>query len=268
MGEKNMGTAGTDMLNRKSLRRRLRDGERLAGLWLIAPSPAFIEIARPFGLDLVTVDMEHGMADLGVLVDVMRILRGTSTAVLVRVPSHDPTLVSRVLDRGADGVIVPRVDDRDTAARMAAAARFPPAGNRGLAIGALRASDYGRSAEYRRDSDDAVVLVQIESGAALADATAIATAPGVDMAFIGPGDLGADMRLEGDDQRHELRSRIDDCLARLKAAGVPVGTVPHCGRAPADLFEAGFSLVLHGSDVAIMQEGLQRYHDLSRPGAF
>lgn len=248
------------MAQGRGLRQRLRRGGRVNGLWVITPSPAFLEIARNYPLDMVVLDMEHGALDLRDLVEALRILRGSGIALVVRVPSHDETLIGRVLDRGADGVVVPRVEDAATAARLASAARYPPTGHRGLAIGALRASDYGADASYRVGSDDGcVVMVQLESGAAIAQAVAIGTAPGVDAAFIGPGDLGGDLRLEGEGNAPALAARVDRTLAQLIQAGVPVVTVPHCGRTASDLFTLGFACVVHDSDIAIMQRGLAEY---------
>jgi 2-keto-3-deoxy-L-rhamnonate aldolase RhmA len=242
------------------LRSRLRRGARVNGLWYITPSPSFLEIARSFPLDMIVFDMEHGLLGMADLVESLRILRGTAIDLVVRIPSHDETMIGRVLDRGARGVVVPRVDDAATAARMGAAARFPPTGRRGLAIGALRAADYGQDAGYRAGADDGcVVMVQLESGRAIEDAVAIGTAPGIDAAFIGPGDLGADLGLEGPANHADLAARIDATLVRLARAGVPVATVPHCGREPAELFGLGFACVVHGSDIIMMQEGLARY---------
>ena len=241
------------------LRERLRRGDRIDAIWFITPSPAFAEVARSFPLDVAVVDMEHGLIGIPDLVETLRILRGSPISVVVRIPSHDPTMVCRVLDCGADGVIVPRVDDAETAAEMAAAARFPPSGRRGLAIGAIRAADYGRDPAYRQNADEVLAIMQLESGVALDNALAIAAAPGVDMVFIGPGDLGGDLRLEGPDNHAALCERVDAALSSLTGAGFRVATVPHCGRGPAELYALGFSMVVHNSDVIIMQEGLARH---------
>lgn len=242
------------------LSNKLRSGGVVTGLWLMTPTPVFGELVRRSGLDFVVVDMEHGAHSLDTLVDMLRSVQGGTTAVIARVPSHDPTIVSRVLDRGADGVMVPRVEDRETAVKMAAGARFPPHGERGLALRALRASGYGTEADYRDRSDrEVIVMVQLESGKALDHAIAITTAPGVDMAFIGPADLAANLRLEGAEHQNEFRNLVDEKIRELRRANVLVGTVPYGGHTPRSLTEVGVQLFITGSDIGIMSAGLKQF---------
>jgi len=230
----------------------------------MTPTPVFGELVRLAHLDFVVVDLEHGSHSLDTLVDMLRCVQGGTTAVIVRVPSHDPTLVSRVLDRGADGVMIPRVDDRETAIRMAAAARFPPHGQRGLALRALRASGYGAESDYRGRSDrEVIVMVQLESGKALDNAVDIATAPGVDMAFIGPADLAANIGLEGRENEDQFRALVDETVAELRRANVLVGTVPYGGHTARSLAGLGVQLFITGSDIGIMSGGLQQFREQS-----
>lgn len=243
---------------------KLREGGVSVGLWLMTPTAAFGELVRGAGIDFVVVDLEHGLHTLDTLVDMLRCVQGGRTAVIVRVPSHDPTLVSRVLDRGADGVMIPRVDDRETALRMAAAARFPPHGERGLALRALRASGYGADADYRSRSDrDVLVMIQLESRKALDDAVAIGGAPGVDLAFVGPADLAANLCLEGPDHQDEFRYMVDEKIRELRRAGVMVGTVPFGGHTVRSLADMGVQLFITGSDIGIMSAGLKQYCEQS-----
>jgi 4-hydroxy-2-oxoheptanedioate aldolase len=162
-----------------------------------------------------------------------------------------------VLDRGAHGVLVPRVDDAQTAAEVAAAARYPGTGRRGMALGAIRASSYGFDAGYRAAAErDVLVAVQIESGAAVERALEIGRAPGVDIAFVGPNDLAAEMRMEGASNEPAFVKLVDATLAKLHAAGVPTGTIPHAGRDWRALAGAGVCLHVTGSDVVFMKDGL------------
>ena len=146
-----------------SLKTKLKQGKTIGGAWMMTVNPAFAEIASAVGLDFVVVDMEHGAIGLA---DLPGILRGFSgeTSALVRVPSADPSLIARVLDRGAHGVMVPRVESVATALEVARAAKFPPLGDRGLALPALRASAYGTNPDYRNNANrDTLVIIQVES---------------------------------------------------------------------------------------------------------
>ena len=240
-----------------SLRGRVQRGDTVVGTWMFTPNPAFAEIASLAALDFVLIDLEHGAIALADLPHLLRALHGGPTSAVVRVPSHDMTLISRVLDRGAHGILVPRVDDARTAAQVASAARFPPIGNRGLALGAIRASGYGLDTIYRASAQqDVLVAVQIESAEALEHALEIGRAPGVDVAFIGPNDLAGALQLEGAGQQAAFVKIVDETFAKLHAAGIPTGTIPHAGRDWRALAQAGVQLHIAGGDTVFMREGL------------
>lgn len=240
-----------------SLKRKLAEGSVVVGAWIFTPSAAYVELAAANGLDFLLFDLEHGALTLNDVEGLMRVLRGSGTHGIVRVPSHDATLVARVLDRGANGVVIPRVDDPETAARLAAAARFPPVGTRGLALGALSATRYGTDGAYRaRASEETLVAMQIESRVALERCLAIAMAPGVDVAFIGPGDLAADMRLEGPENAALLCAAIDGAAAEMRRNGVILATVPHGGRGWRELAQSGFQMLVPFSDIGALRDGL------------
>lgn len=244
-------------MNRNSLRARLTEGETVMGAWVMTRSPSFVELASAIGLDFVLIDLEHGALDLGDVEDLLRAVKGSATSALVRLPSHDTTLIGRVLDRGAHGVVLPRVESAEIAAALAAAARFPPVGTRGMAIGAARASLYGTLATYRAEiAPEALVVMQIESRAALAASVAIGTAPGVDVAFIGPTDLAGDLRLESPGDAAELRGIIAQTGEALRAAGVICASVPYAGLTWQDLAASGFRMVVPFSDIGMLRDGL------------
>lgn len=240
-----------------NLKKRIASGETVVGSWLMTPSHTYLELASAQAVDFVVIDLEHGDLSLEDVSGLMRTLAAGPTAALVRVPSHDATLISRLLDRGAHGIIVPRVDDVATATAMAAAAQFPPIGRRGLALGAARGATYGLDAGYRTTrAKEALMIVQIESRAAMDAAVEIATAPGVDMAFIGPGDLSADLGLERPEDQAALIAAVDSIRDRVRAVDVPLGTIPHAGRTWQTLAKSGFRMLVVNSDIAILKQGV------------
>ena len=237
-----------------SLKTKLKQGKSIGGAWMMTVNPAFAEIASAVGLDFVVVDMEHGAIGLA---DLPGILRGFSgeTSALVRVPSADPSLIARVLDRGAHGVMVPRVESVATALEVARAAKFPPLGDRGLALPALRASAYGTNPDYRNNANrDTLVIIQVESRNAMNLAVEIGSLPEVDLVFVGPTDLSANLNLEGPDHFAALNQAIDSAVAQCKTAKIPVGIIPFAGRAIPDLKQLGFQMIVAGSDVGFLRE--------------
>jgi len=239
-----------------SLKTKLQQGKIIGGAWMMTVNPAFAELASAIGLDFVVVDMEHGAIALA---DLPGILRGFSreTSAIVRVPSADPSLIARVLDRGAHGVMVPRVESIKTALEVSRAAKFPPLGDRGLALPALRASGYGTNPEYRPNSNaNTLVIIQLESANAMNLALDIGGLPEVDLVFVGPTDLSANLALEGPDHFAALNKIIDGVLEKCKASKIPVGIIPFAGRTATDLKELGFQMIVAGSDVAFLRESI------------
>ena len=239
-----------------SLKAKIQQGKRIGGAWMMTVNPAYAELASLIGLDFVVIDMEHGAIALA---DLPGILRGFSreTSAIVRVPSADPSLIARVLDRGAHGVMVPRVESVETAIEVSRAAKYPPQGDRGLALPALRASSYGTNPDYRRNANaDTLMIIQLESANAMNLALDIGGLPEVDLVFVGPTDLSANMSLEGDGNFSALNQIIDGVVAKCKVAKIPVGIIPFAGRTLSDLKQLGFQMIVAGSDVAFLRESL------------
>jgi 4-hydroxy-2-oxoheptanedioate aldolase len=240
----------------RSLKSKLQQGKMIGGAWMMTVNPAYAEIASAVGLDFVVIDMEHGAIALADLPGILRSL-SRETSAIVRVPSADPSLIARVLDRGAHGVMVPRVESVETALEVSRAAKFPPQGDRGLALPALRASAYGSNTEYRNNANaDTLMIIQLESANAMNLALEIGGLPEVDLVFIGPTDLSANLQLEGQDHFAAFNQIIDGVLGKCKVAKIPVGIIPFAGRAVPDLKKLGFQMIVAGSDVAFLRESV------------
>jgi 4-hydroxy-2-oxoheptanedioate aldolase len=240
----------------KNLKAKLANGELITGAWMMTVNPAFAEIASALEIDFLVVDMEHGAIGLADLPHILRGFHGP-TVPLVRVPSAEPTFIARVLDRGARGIMVPRVDDVETARTAARASKYPPTGDRGLALPALRASDYGLNSTYRHQANDEfLTIIQLESKSAINLALDIGQEPGVDMVFIGPTDLAANMNLEGPSNKPELDRVINDTASRCQSKKIPIGTITYGGRTAQDLAAFRFQMVVVGSDVGMLREAL------------
>jgi 4-hydroxy-2-oxoheptanedioate aldolase len=143
----------------------------------------------------------------------------------VRVPALDDYLVARALDGGAGGVIVPHVETADMARRAVSAARFAPRGNRSGA-GAGLAQGYGRSATHSAEAkldEQTMVIVMLESAAAVEEAEAIAAIDGVDLQFVGTGDLGRDLGVHGQVSHPEIRKAYQKVGAACARHGKTLG---------------------------------------------
>ncbi|MEJ1937206.1 aldolase/citrate lyase family protein, partial [Nostoc sp. NIES-2111] len=178
------------------LKQRLDRGENLFGCWIETGSPVIVEILGLQGFDFLVLDLEHGQGDLKDLVDMLRAAKSVGCPCIVRVPWNDPVMLKRVLDSGVDSVMIPCVETAAEAEAAVRACRYPPRGTRGYAASAVRASSYGADPDYMRLAhEQMLIIVQVESAAAAAQAGAIGKVEGVDMVFIGINDMAGSIGL-------------------------------------------------------------------------
>jgi 4-hydroxy-2-oxoheptanedioate aldolase len=234
------------------LKRAFRDGRPQIGLWSQLTSPVAAEILSRSGFDFVVIDTEHAPNDLPQVVAQLQAMAGGTASPVVRAAWNDAVLIKRLLDVGAQSLIVPFVQDADEARRAVAATRYPPHGVRGVAV-ATRASGYGRATGYlARAHEELCVLVQAESRAALANIESIAAVDGVDGLFIGPGDLSADLGHLGNPGHPDVLGAIDDAIRRIRAARKVAGILAPVEADARRYLDAGCLFVAVGSDVGIL----------------
>jgi 2-keto-3-deoxy-L-rhamnonate aldolase RhmA len=235
---------------RPSLRDRLNGGERLGAAWLSLGSVAICEIAARSGAGVVVIDMQHGLWDR-VSLEAAIGIASAQKPVLVRVADHSPVGISRALDAGAEGILAPLVETAAQAAAIAAAARFPPAGTRsGGGVRPLR--DF--AAHVREADRSTVVGVMIETRAGLRRAAEIAGVSGVDLVFIGTGDLAlslGEFPEPGAEHARACDAIREACAARGRACGAFTGSLEAARRRR----EEGYSLVVIANDIDIVQAG-------------
>ncbi|MDJ0609150.1 MAG: aldolase/citrate lyase family protein [Kiloniellales bacterium] len=237
-----------------SLKARIAGGEPAIGCWLHLFSPIAAEVVAQAGYDCVMIDLEHGPGSLMDAVALMRAVQGRC-APLLRVPSNDPVAIKRVLDTGVAGLMVPAVDTAGEAEAVVTACRYPPEGRRGMAPTIVRASDYGARGDYiDKVDEETLVICQIETGRAVDEAEKIAAVPGVDLLFVGPYDLSADLGYTGQPDHPAVTERIEATERAAKSAGKRLGGIPTPGRPAAQLFAAGYDLVLADFDLLMLRD--------------
>jgi 4-hydroxy-2-oxoheptanedioate aldolase len=238
-----------------TLKRRIREGEQVYGVWLSTAAPAVAELLAWAGYDFVIIDLEHGVGTIQDAVACMRACGQADCPTVVRVPWNDQVFLKRILDAGAQSIMVPMVENEAEAAAAVAACRFPPAGRRGYAAPAMRCSRYGFIEDYlARANEELFLIAQIESAAAARRAEALAAVEGVDMVLIGVNDLAGTIgRLEQLD-RPEVRELVAEAEAGIRRAGKPLGTVPSSGAGTAELFRKGYQLVAGAGDTSLLRE--------------
>jgi 4-hydroxy-2-oxoheptanedioate aldolase len=229
------------------------------GMWVASGSGYVTEICAGSGIDWVLLDQEHAPNDLRTTLEQLQVLAGyPDVDVLVRPPVADPVMVKRLLDIGAQNLIVPMIDGPREAAAAVAATRYPPDGIRGVGSALARASRWNRISDYLVTADATVSLtVQVETLAGLEQLGEIADVDGVDAVFIGPADLAASMGRLGQPEHPDVVSAIETALATIVEHGKSAGVNAFNESVAHRYLQAGASFVLVGADVALLARGAE-----------
>ena len=184
------------------VRAKLKRGEAVFGMMVTEfDSPAIPVILANAGFDFFILDMEHGAYTLPGAVHILQTARLANITPLVRVPDGMYHVIAPVLDAGALGVIVPRVETREVAERSIAAMRYPPLGVRGI-FGGKANNDYQPATllEYTRHANEHILsIIQIESKTAVERADELLATPGLDAVLVGPWDLALSLGVDPSD---------------------------------------------------------------------
>ena len=244
-------------LPQNPFKRALRAGKAQIGIWSSLSSNYSVEVIAGAGFDWLLLDMEHSPNDLESLLTQLQAAAPYATHPIVRVPWNDMVAIKRVLDIGAQSLLVPYVSTPAEAAAAVSYIRYPPAGVRGVA-GTTRASRFGRVKDYaRRAHEEICLLVQLETQRALDSLEAICAVEGIDGVFIGPADLHASLGHAGEIANPEVKPLIAEAIRRIRK----------CGRAPGILtpneadarhwLGCGALFVAVGADVGILARGAE-----------
>jgi len=210
-------------LPRNEFKHAIAEGRQQIGLWVTLPSGFTAEALATCGYDWLLLDTEHSIGDPMTVFDQLQAVAPYPVSAVVRPVSNDVTLIKRLLDAGAQTLLIPYVQDAEEARALVDAMRYPPRGIRGFA-GITRATRYGLVKDYAtRVEEELCLLVQVETKSALDEIEAIAAVDGVDGIFIGPADLAASMGHPGNTGHPDVVRAIEDAIGRIRKAGKPAG---------------------------------------------
>jgi 4-hydroxy-2-oxoheptanedioate aldolase len=244
-------------LPRNGFKRALARGETQIGLWSSLSSNYSVEVIAGAGFDWLLLDMEHSPNDLESLLAQLQAAASYATHPVVRVPWNDMVSIKRVLDVGAQSLLVPYVSSAAEARAAVSFTRYPPQGVRGVA-GTTRATRFGRIKDYaRRAHQEICVLVQVETQPALDNIEAICATEGVDGVFIGPADLHASLGHPGEIANPKVKPVIDEAVRRIRKAGKAPGILTPSEDDARHWLECGALFVAVGADVGILARGAE-----------
>lgn len=232
------------------------------GLWLQTASVITADILARSGADFAILDMEHGPAGYETALTQILAFEAQRRPVIIRPPLAGDPWIKRALDIGAAGILAPNVANAETAREVVKAAHYGPRGGRGVAARMVRASGYGADDSYQATwNERAIVIVQIETPAGLAEASAIAAVDGVDGLFFGPADFAA---AAGHPGAAALVEAYETMAAAARAQGKLVGVLPFAGRDAAALRKSGVDIIPIASDVGLLRDAASAALDRAR----
>lgn len=256
------------MLQTNKLKARLADGQRVYGLLNSIPAPLMVEMIGYAGYDFVILDLEHVGVDPQNLENMIRSAECCGITPLVRVPGVEPGTILRALDAGAQGIVVPRVQDAAQARQAVRACRYHPLGERGISGG--RTTGFGTLdlREYMALANrEITVVAMIEDSSGVANIEAIAAVPGIDMVLEGAIDLSQSLGLPGQPQHPQVLAAVRRVAAACAGLKVPFCAIPRAEEQHEAWCEAGVLAFLLGDDRGVGARALRRHLGVFRPAS-
>lgn len=244
------------------VKRKLKASEpsfgTLAWEFAVPGLPAILERA---GAEFCVFDMEHSGLSLETVRGLIRCCRGTSVVPLVRVPAHEYRYVAGALDAGAQGLMIPMVESAEQAREIVSWAKYPPVGRRGTAFGIAHDDYRGGSAAdvvatMQRANDEGLLLFQIETVAGVEHVEEILAVDGVDVAWVGHGDLSVSMGLPYQFDHPAHLAALDRVAAAARAAGKVAGRMVTDIDTGRRLLERGYHMLAYGPETALLIRAL------------
>ena len=239
----------------KKIRDKLSSGKVSLGTWNTLGHPAIAEIFSKSGFDWITIDLEHSVIDLFDAEQLIRTIDLSGSLPLCRLPVNDQTIIKRLLDAGAGGIIIPQVNSKKDLIKAVSATRYPSQGIRGA--GLARAQEYGHSFDEYNDflrSEGILIVAQIEHIDGVTNLDSILEVDELDAIIIGPYDLSASMGKAGQLNDLEVVQKIDQIISISKEKNISCGIhiiEPDLGKLD-EAIEKGFNFIAYSLDIRML----------------
>ena len=250
-------------MRENTLKQKLQAGNAAFGVMITFPSPQVVEMLGSLGFDWVLIDNEHGSITVENSEDLIRASELTGIAPIIRPVSNKPEIIAPFLDRGAWGVQIPHVNTAEEARAAVDAVKYHPIGHRGMFSGS-RPAGYGLSgstADYVEEANrNTLVCLMLEEVEAIDNLEEMVEVEGVDVFFIGSGDLSQSMGYPGQQTHPEVQALMEKGVAAIRKAGKVAGVscpdsyVPKFLGLGVQYFHGSVSRLLQSSSVAYLEE--------------
>lgn len=256
-------------MDTRALKQTLREGRVALGTWVFEfNTPGIARLVASAGADFVVYDMEHS----GFGIDTIRSLVGQSRAVdlavLVRPAAGEYHLIAPLLDVGAGGVIVPKVETAAEALRVVDSCRYHPEGHRGAAF-SIAHDDFrpGEPAAKMKAANEAVICcLLIETAPGVENIEAILNVPGVDLIWVGFLDLSLSLGIPGQYTHPDFKAAITRILRACESRGTAAGILTDKPESAVERIRQGFHCISYSGDLWLFQRALSEGIETIRQG--
>jgi 2-keto-3-deoxy-L-rhamnonate aldolase RhmA len=247
----------------KQLRERLQAGEIVFGQMVLELFTSGIgPMLSASGMDFVLYDMEHGRCDVTLLGEMVASCRGNEIVPLVRVPDFNFRPLSRVLDIGVRGVMVPRVETKAQAEDIVAQLKYAPLGRRGVALGVAHDLYQGGGPEFfAKSNEQTIVILLLETVKAFENLDEILSVPAIDIAWMGHYDLTVSMGIPAQFEHPRFLDAMDALVASCQRHGVAPGFLPATPEAAIHWIRKGFRVISLASDIGIFLNAVRMFRE-------
>jgi 2-keto-3-deoxy-L-rhamnonate aldolase RhmA len=256
-------------LDTRALKQTLRDGRVALGTWVFEfNTPGVARLLAGAGADFVVYDMEHSGFGIETIRTLVSQSRGADLAVLVRPPAGDYHLIAPLLDVGAGGVIVPRVEMASEASRVVDACRYCPSGHRGAAF-SIAHDDFQPgdvTAKMKAANETVVCGLLIETRGGVENISSILDVPGIDLIWVGFLDLSLSLGIPGQFTHPEFEAAISRILKACGSHGIPVGILADRAEIALQRIRQGFHCISYSGDLWLLQRALREGIEAIRQG--
>lgn len=251
---------------RLALRTKLRARKPVFAAWTSLYHPSITEIFANSGADFIGIDIEHSTISQEQSQRIIAASQASGSLCLPRVASHNMEMIKRLLDSGADGIIVPMVNTAQEAREIASWCKYPPQGKRSFGIS--RGQNYGFDFDRYTKKWNSVssLIVQIESMLGVENVEDILSNEDIDGAMVGPYDLSGSLNIPGKLDHPKVREATKRVIDVCRKAGKACGTQliePDAGKIKMALVQ-GFTFIVLSSDVFLLWKWAHRMHGYIR----
>lgn len=235
--------------------KKLREGKRIVGTMVrMVRNPAIVQIAYNAGLDFIMLDMEHGSYSIETVSDIAKVARSTGIGIFTRVPELARSYVSRLMDIGIEGIMVPMISTPEEAQQLVRWSRYTPIGNRGFGNIGAHTKFMGIGLDIltfmNRQNESTIAIAQIETANAIKNIDAIAAVEGIDVLLVGPNDLAISLDVPG----NTMGEKNQEAIRRVAEAAEKHNKVfaIHGNDALLDKWDSRLQMIMCSLDISIL----------------